>query len=302
MLVDEQQSRAERSEGRVGLALVELGLGQLHVAGADVVGDDQGCDVVAEGGGGDVGVEGQRGAEDEPEFDFVVEQADVSGPDDFLGRARYGSGGLAEEGRGHEVGIEAGVDGVGAAVDHLGNDAAGRGHRRQQLARSEVFPAVVGPFGLFDGRPVGEEIGGGGGVGADRVDPAIGALNPPALTRTDNGCAHGILLLGVSGGVRKPAHAARRGVAALRGLPPHALTDESITLECLICQRHVSGRCGPTAIGPDTYALRGSRSRGKRRRALPCSRSVRTAGSRASTSGRARPSTAQSGVKGKSLP
>lgn len=118
------QVRPRRREGRIGLALVELGLGQLDVAGADVVGQDKAGDVARQVLLLDDGAHGQGRAHDEAEFHLVVEELHVRGADDLLVRSADRAGRLAEEG-GRNVSGKARILGVAAVVDHLGDHPAG---------------------------------------------------------------------------------------------------------------------------------------------------------------------------------
>ena len=86
--VQQHQRRPDRGERRVGLGLVELGLGQLHVAGGDVVGDHQAGDVVGEVVLGDRRADRHLAADHQPDLHLVVQQPHVAraGPRRRTGR------------------------------------------------------------------------------------------------------------------------------------------------------------------------------------------------------------------------
>ena len=66
------------------LRLVELGLGELDIAGRDIVGDNESRDVVSEIGIGDRGADGDVLTDHQADLDLVVEELDVVGPDDVV--------------------------------------------------------------------------------------------------------------------------------------------------------------------------------------------------------------------------
>ena len=97
--VEQHQCRSDRRERRIGLALVELGLGELNVAGRDIVGDNKSGDVVGQRGLGDRGTDGDVLPDHQADFDLVVEQLHVVGLDDVVERTADRRRGLAEEGQ-----------------------------------------------------------------------------------------------------------------------------------------------------------------------------------------------------------
>ncbi len=68
----------------IRLGLVELGLGQLDVAGGHVVGDDEAGDVVGQIVFGELGADRHVASDDETDLDLVVQESDVGGLDDVV--------------------------------------------------------------------------------------------------------------------------------------------------------------------------------------------------------------------------
>ena len=186
--VDHDQGRADGGEGRVGLRLEELDLGQLDVPGRDVVGDDQGGDVVGPVVGGDRGSDRHLATDHEADLDLIVEQPDVGGPDDVVVGAGIDPDALRKN-----------VNGVcsGFMPTSLTREAkfvawattlhgAVTGETSAKLSTGTVsvlFPAAA------MGRLVGQQFGRGLGLGGDPCHPG-GCFHPPGVSGAKDGSAH----------------------------------------------------------------------------------------------------------------
>ena len=82
---------------------------------------------------GDGGADGQFAADDQSDLDLVVQEADVGGLDDVVGRSVDRPGCLAEERQWDRRRVHARVLDVRGEVRHLGHDPARRGDRGDQV-------------------------------------------------------------------------------------------------------------------------------------------------------------------------
>jgi len=89
--VEQDEAWSDRGEGGVGLALVQLSFGQLDIAGADVVRDDEPGDPLVEVGLGDLGADGEVPADDQAEPDLIVQECDVGWAHERVGGAADGA-------------------------------------------------------------------------------------------------------------------------------------------------------------------------------------------------------------------
>src|SRR5271166_3031344 len=156
------QPRADRTEAAVALALEELHLRQLDVAGAEVVGDGDSEHVVCEIARSDCYGRSNRAAEHQRQFDFVIEQRDVAQTLHRPDRRADRGVGLGEE---HverlRVRIHARLDHVLAIVGALAEYAARRGdwredaeipHRKRRLPLPRLPPIGLPALYQVSGR------------------------------------------------------------------------------------------------------------------------------------------------------
>ena len=173
VVVEQDQRRSDRREGRVGLGLEELGLRQLHVAGGDVVGHHQAGHERGPVVGGDLRAHRQLPADHQADLDLVVQEAHVIGADDVVERAADRARRLAEERQRDGVRVEPGVLHVAGEVGHLRDHPAGCRHRGHQVEGGRVDGLLARPGGL-DLLGLGEQLAGGRGVGVDAGGAARG--------------------------------------------------------------------------------------------------------------------------------
>jgi hypothetical protein len=156
-----------------------LGFRQLDVAGRDVVRHNQAGDEVGQVRLSELGAERDVPADHQTNLDLVVKELDVPGFDDLVEGPADRTRCLAKEGERDGIWVHAGALDVRNIVRHLRHHTARGGHRRDEVEAVDRH-GVGAVCGGVDGRPVGQQLTGGGGESGD-FSCAGGSLDPPRV-------------------------------------------------------------------------------------------------------------------------